>query len=54
MSQGWLAYEALWMLLASRVPRRNRAYRERLKELFRRHFDGFGDKSPLDAIDRSD
>ena len=54
MTRGWLAYEALWMLLASRVPRAHRDYRERLRNLFRLHFDGFGDKSPDDSFDVGD
>jgi hypothetical protein len=54
MNQGWLAYEAFWMLLASRTPRVHRDYRERLRILFRLWFNGFGDKSPLDSFDGND
>ena len=54
MGKGWLAYDALVQLQEAKVDRTRAAFVERFRELFREHFDDFGDKDPDDTFDVGD
>lgn len=54
MGQGWLAYDALVQLQEAKVDKSRADFVAHFRELFKKHFDDFGDKDPDDTFDVGD